>query len=648
MHENFQSATSGHATVSGWPAAGRRRRVRHLCTIRTAEEQRSGGMQPVGPYRFTEALGVCQVGTAWWAVDGHDRLVTVAVLDGAAATDQPWREAFANAANAMALTPGGQRYVNADFAAAKPWVAYPSEEGMGASRLFQTLGMDLQPAESEADVLVPETGSVAGPPEPVSGVPTSGTPSPISGAPLPWAMHAAVPHQVSSPPQQVSPAPQQVSPGPLSVYQPVSGPPQDPFAGTARRITPSAPPQRRTGLWIGIVALILVVLTGAGGAFAWVRSSGTDSAPPPYSLDERAVAIASPALVYVEVQFTGYLRDKETETPLRATPVTFNRRCSGFVVGSAGHVLTNGLCVQPASDTARQNALYALGRTLIGEKKLASAQLDNYVATHLKGTVLTGLDAGKEPEVRVFGQFNVARGNITDGPAIPGEIVKTWAPEMGDVALVKLAQDHLPVAELNPSADVRQGTSLLMIGYGTSDRDPLTATFTVASKPVTVTGAGSQGPVPVYRVNDDVGIYSRGGLAVDTSGRVVGMLDNDQALPDKANRVIVPASTLTTLLNEAGVTAELGDTDKLYRRGLDAYFAGRYSDAKTQLQTVATHAPKNLVAQTYRQNAVDRQKIERKGSSFPSWAVVLFAALGGALIVTLVVLVFMARGRDRH
>lgn len=241
-------------------------------------------MQPVGPYRFTEALGVCQVGTAWWAIDGQDRLVTVAVLDGAAATDQPWREAFANAANAMALTSGGQRYVNADFAAAKPWVAYPSEEGMGAQRLFQTLGMDLHPAEAEAEVLIPETGAVAGPPQPVSGVPISGTPSPTSGAPLPWAMHAAVPHQVSVPPHQVSAPPQQVSPAPQGEHpQPVSVPPHDPFAAPARRITPSEPKPRRTGLWLGVAALVLVVLAGGGAAFVWLGKDDPDRPKTPGS-----------------------------------------------------------------------------------------------------------------------------------------------------------------------------------------------------------------------------------------------------------------------------------------------------------------------------------------------------------------------------
>ncbi|SBT55128.1 hypothetical protein [Micromonospora narathiwatensis] len=250
-------------------------------------------MQPVGPYRFTEALGVCQVGTAWWAVDGQDRLVTVAVLAGAAATDQPWREAFANAANAMALTPGGQRYANADFAAAEPWVAYPSEEGMGAQRLFQTLGMELHPAESEAEVLITETGAAADLPQPSPEAPTSGAPSPTSGSPLPWAMHAAVPQQVSPAPLPVSAAPQQVSPAPMSGHpQPVSVPPPDPFSTPVRRITPSAPPRRRTGLWIGIAAVVLVVLAGAGG-LAVLTSSGDDKEKP----ENTASASSAPPLL---------------------------------------------------------------------------------------------------------------------------------------------------------------------------------------------------------------------------------------------------------------------------------------------------------------------------------------------------------------
>ena len=219
---------------------------------------------------------------------------------------------------------------------------------------------------------------------------------------------------------------------------------------------------------------------------------------------------------------------------------------------------------------------------------------------------------------------------------------------MGNVALVKLAQDNLPVAELDTSAEVPQGTALLSIGYGTSDKDPLTAAYTAESKRVTVTGSGSLGTLSVFRVNDDVGIHSRGGLAVDTNGRVVGILDNDEELADKANRLVVPASTLDAMLTEAGVTDELGTVDKRYRRGLDDYFAGRYSAATTELEAVATDSPTNLLARTYRQNAIDRQKIEADTGAAPSWAVLLVAALGGASLVALVVLVLAARGRIRR
>ncbi|MDG4802584.1 trypsin-like peptidase domain-containing protein [Micromonospora sp. WMMD980] len=605
-------------------------------------------MQPVGPYRFTEAIGVCQVGKVWWAIDGQDRLVTVAVLAGAAATDPPWREAFANAANAMALTPGGQRYVNADFAAATPWAAYPAEEGMGGQRLFQNLGMDLHPAEAEAEILIPEAGPVADLPESVSAMPVSGA-TPTSGAPLPWAMHAPVgPQPVSAPPQPVSPAPTPTSAVPHQVSSPpVSGPPVDPFTAPQRRIVPSTPRPRRTGGLRALVALAVLLLVAAGGVVALAGTSDNDPPPPPYTLEERATAIASPAVVYVEVVFTGYLRDKVTKAPLRAGPVTFNRRCSGFVVSPAGHVLTNNLCVRPATDTARQNALYALGQTLIAEKKLESAALDSYVAAKLRTTVLTGVDSQPEPQVRLFGQLNVSRGNRTEAPAIPGEIVRTWDAAAGNVALVKLADDHLPVAELNTTAEIQPGASLLSIGYATSEKDPRTATYTVASKQVTVTAWGSQGPVSVFRLNDDVGSHSRGGPVVDTSGRVVGMLDNDESSATKANRVVVPATTLGLLLAEAGVTAELGSVDRRYRSGLDAYFAGQYPAAIRQLRATVTDSPTNHVAQTYRGNADDRQAIADRAQTFPNWAVFVLVGLGVALLVTLVALAVAARSRAR-
>ncbi|MCW3815478.1 trypsin-like peptidase domain-containing protein [Micromonospora sp. DR5-3] len=626
-------------------------------------------MQPVGPYRFTEALGVCQVGTAWWAVDGQDRLVTVAVLEGAAAADQPWRQAFANAANAMAQAPGGQRYVNADFAAARPWAAYASEEGMGAQRLFQTLGMELQPAESEAEVLIPATGTVAQPPQPVSGAPVSGTPTPTSGAPLPWAMHAT-----AVPQQPVEAAPISPARPVLPTEAPPADPFADPFADPARRIQPSPAPTRSRGLRAALVAGLVVLLAAAGtGALLWANS-GEESSPnrpdpgtgfattpatasasapglkpwaqaAPYSPEERALAIAAPSLVFVEASFTGFLRNTKTGAPISPTPVTFKRRCSGFVVNSDGTVLTNGQCVRPTDESARERALYTLGRILVDQKRLAPTGLDGYVRSKLAVTRFTGTDPAAPFTSQVSAQFNVARGDLATSPAIPGEVVRVLEPDAGNLAVVKLPQAKLPAVELATAAPPGPGTVLLVLGYQTTDTAFRGARFTLDSKVVQVTGTGNQGSVAVQRVNDGLGIYSHGGIAVDTAGRVVGVLDSDRAADGGANRALVPVSTVTGLLTEAGVDNTLSATDKLYRSGLDAWFSGRTATAVSHLDAVADAQPTNLLAQAYRQSAADRDRLEADEPSPSALPAVIFAALGGALVVGLLALLLRRRQR---
>ncbi|SBT52702.1 S1 family peptidase [Micromonospora auratinigra] len=630
-------------------------------------------MQPVGPYRFTEALGVCQVGTAWWAIDGQDRLVTVAVLEGAAASDLPWRQAFANAANAMALTPGGQRYVNADLDAAKPWAAYPAEEGMGAQRLFQTLGMDLHPAEAEAEILVPETGTVAEPPEPVSGVPTSGT-TPTSAVPLPWAMHA----QAAPPQGQVSsaasgttaPAPQPVA-TPTTYGPATTGtPPPDPFSSPVRRIRPSEPSAPRTGLWAALSALLLVAVL-AGGAGFWAISAGKPDRPrpaptgagpagpdgtalapglmpwaqaAPRSQEERALATVGPSMVFMEAVITGYVRSKQGNALLHPEPVTLSRRCSGVVVNHDGQVLTSTHCVRPTPETLVATALIAVANELVGKGRLKASEVSAFTRARAATAVVTGPQPGTEPEAKLYGQLNTAKGYLTDSPAIPGTVVRSLGVAEGDVTLVKLDQSGLPAAELNPSATITPGTSLLALGYGTTDTNYRTAAYTVLSKPVSVTEVDNQ--LSVYRISQDVGSYSRGGVAVDLQGRVVGMLDSDPAQPGKGNSLVMPVSTMTGLLDAAGSANALGESDKLYRSGLAAYFAGDHSTAVSRLNQVVQGSPANVLARAYLDAAVFSGGKAESSSSLPGWALALVIAAGVVLVAALaLIVVLLVRSR---
>ncbi|SCL29019.1 Trypsin-like peptidase domain-containing protein [Micromonospora nigra] len=586
-------------------------------------------MQPDGPYRFTHLLGGSPVGKAWAAVDSQGRFVTVAVLDAVVAATPGWREAFAAAVNNQAqVTP----HAYADFSAAAPWVAYPAEAGPAVERLFRALGVDYQPVPAGVPVSAPPVSapprSVSAPPQPVPAVP--GPPAPVSA-------EGAFP---------------------------------DPFAAPARRIQPTTRPPRRTGLWAGVVAAALAVVLG-GGAAVWALS-GDEEAPPradptffpttstvdpglkpwaeaaPFSPEERALAVATPAVVFVEAVFTGYVRDAATGKPIRRAPITFTRRCSAFVVNADGHALTSSSCVEPTEENARQIAIDAVARMLVRENQLTTVQVPEYIRTTLPKVRFTGPDPGTEPASEVYAQLNAAKGNLTTEPAIPATVVRTLPAETGNTALVKLARGNLPAVELNPGAELAEGAPVLVLGFATSDVDFRTATYQPRSKLVTITGTGRRGPVSIYRINEDIGAASHGGIALDANGRVAGMLDQDQARPDRANRVVLPAATVAGLLAEAGVANALSDTDKRYRSGLDAYFAGENATAITELDAAAQGAPTNLLAQAYRQNAVERQQNERQEAEGSTWPTVLLAGVGGALVVGLVLAALLIARRRRH
>ncbi|MEU8260772.1 trypsin-like peptidase domain-containing protein [Micromonospora sp. NPDC048999] len=654
-------------------------------------------MQSVGPYRFTEVLGVCQVGTAWWAIDGQDRLATVAVLDPAVAQDPAWRQAFAGMADTLASPGGsGQPYLAADFAAPAPWVAYAADGGPGADHLFFALGQEIRSEQADEDGPTATSQPPAeqqpqlapwalqgdprqaqqftspqqpaapphepAPPQPVLPQPVSAPPQPVSAPPQ---QVSAPPQPVSAPPQPVSVPPQQVSAPPQEAYppavQPVSPPPGDPFTSPVRRIQPSPPrPRRQTGLWAALAVLLLVAAV-TGGVGIWAvsgddadgRTTQSTASPSPAAInpglkpwaqaalrspEERALATVGPSMVFVEVIVTGYVRNRQDNSLLRKTPITVNRRCSGVVVNPDGHVLTNTQCVRPTQDILLRNALGALANALVAERSLNNKDVPEFTNTRMKTAIFTGAEPDAEPEATLYGQLNVAKGAVTDSPAIPGNVVQTLALEAGNLALVKLEQGNLPAAELNPAADVAVDTPLLILGYSTTDTSYRSASYTVVSKSVTVTTMDTQSPVKPYRINDDLGLYSWGGIVIDPNGRVVGMLDNDNLRPDKANRLAVPASTMAGLLSTAEVPNTLGEADKVYRSGLDAYFAGQNSTAAERFGKAAEKSPSNLLAQVYRQAAIDSGGGGNSSAS-PGYALPLFGTAAGALAVGLVVLV---------
>jgi hypothetical protein len=290
-------------------------------------------MQTVGPFRVVEVIGTCDVGEVWSAVDAAGERVTVAVLTGAAAADQPWRDAFA--ATAYALSGAGDDglpIVTADYTAVEPWVACADEPGPGAAQIFMALGMPVSPATpasaaspaaldqpteqlppqphppaetAPAETVVPaqaaapaaETrASAETAPAAQAGTPGGQPSTSVSGPAAPEAPEEAATQPVAAkptpnldpptqmlPPVEAAPAEPPRSPTSLELarrdaawlreQEPVSGVPLSPYA---TGMLAARPPGRRMGLWLAVVAVVALALGVAGGALGSSIGGGGD------------------------------------------------------------------------------------------------------------------------------------------------------------------------------------------------------------------------------------------------------------------------------------------------------------------------------------------------------------------------------------
>ncbi|MFF0155458.1 hypothetical protein [Micromonospora sp. NPDC005203] len=228
-------------------------------------------MQPDSPYRFTRALGGSLVGKAWAAVDERGRPRTVILLEGPAAADPRWRDAFAHAVRMLMQAPGNHHYAEADLSATNPWVAYEGEQPDVPGQLFRLLQLDYRSEDPAAPV--------SGPAAPVSGIPVSAGPTgdlagdDVTGAPAEptqqIALYSQAPWTAQSS-QPISAAPSSAAPAPFDQQ----------FAAPGRRIAPVQVVRRGVNwIWVVVGGLALTLVAGVAGYALGGR--GDSDEPPP-------------------------------------------------------------------------------------------------------------------------------------------------------------------------------------------------------------------------------------------------------------------------------------------------------------------------------------------------------------------------------
>ncbi|WP_433285734.1 SGNH hydrolase domain-containing protein [Micromonospora sp. CA-244673] len=360
------------------------------------------------------------------------------------------------------------------------------------------------------------------------------------------------------------------------------------------------------------------------------------AAVPTYARNEPAVAVATPATVFLEARYVGYLRNTATGALVHPEPVVVVRRCSGAVVNPDGYVVTTTVCVQPSREVLLVNALYRLGRSLVQRSELPAERLDGYVAGLQGSSAFTGARRGSAPTLRLTGQFGVATSGDAAVPAVAGAVTKALPAVDGNVALVKLRRGDLPAVELAPAPDLRAGSSLDILGYALGEGTGDSGTWTVRNRTVEVigrTGTNRTG------VSGQIGPDSRGGPVVDAEGRLVALLDTDTAAEGEPIRDLIVTANLNRLLTQSGVDNRLSGTDRAFRSALAVYFAGHYSQAITRFDDVLTQDPGHAAARAYRQRAQERLRLDGDlTENAADWWSYLLSAAGGALVIGAVTL----------
>jgi len=379
--------------------------------------------------------------------------------------------------------------------------------------------------------------------------------------------------------------------------------------------------------------------------------------------EERAAAIARPAIVYIEQDWKAWVKVPASSDMYfqgyvnSGKPFTWGTRCSGFIVEPTGYIVTAGHCVDPGEEGARGTALQLAVQWLADNgwiyRRDASYWLNE---AHLLWGV-EGEEKGSPPDLQVFVQRGVAAGGVRTGQAFPARVVDYQPWSEGDVALMKIEASDLPVVLLATTESIDIGTPVLSIGYPGSTDSVTDQSYEPTFKDGQVSAEKTRegGLLPVYEISAALSSGMSGGPTVNMNGDVIGVNSFLITGETQAFNFITPSSLVSEVLGRNGITNALGPIDEAYRAGLDALYAGDYQKAIAEFDKVLALAPTHQQAQEYKVEATKLAAAspqptatgggEAAGGGFPVWAIALVAA--AVLVVAILLIALTRRGRAR-
>jgi serine protease Do len=322
------------------------------------------------------------------------------------------------------------------------------------------------------------------------------------------------------------------------------------------------------------VAVLAVLVAPAGIASA-------EGGRPQVNPQERAAALIRPAVMYLSGQTYGQVRLPDGQLLSQFgegsnIPFTATWFCTAFVVNPDGWAATSGHCVDPenAKDLILKRAvneyLIQFPDSPVGQNPTAIFQWLQ------KNATVEGDAPDRAPQVSLtllYGAGKEVAGKL------PANVVDFRPIGKGDVALLKVEKHNMPSSELAPDADVSIGTPILAVGFPESTKRITDPSLDPTNKGGTVSKKSSMGSIPEYEIDAAVTEGMSGGPTIELNGKVIGVNSFSPAGEPQAFNFVAPAGNLAALLAGKGVKPTLGPADVVYRKGLDHFYAGYYTDA---------------------------------------------------------------------
>ena len=415
----------------------------------------------------------------------------------------------------------------------------------------------------------------------------------------------------------------------------------------------------RRSLTVAVMAAATLLAGGASAAASespsptTSPSSASSSGPSAVTPLERVAAYTQPSIVYIETTWSGYVYDTFNKMYINnGKPISVTVSCTGYVVRPDGYIATAGHCVN-TPEFGQYFLMEQAAQTAINQGYYQSSDLtvddilgfNDYVIQNQSGR-------RAKPQIQTAVWWPQSAGGVATAKGLPARIVKWQRFNQGDSALIKIEEDGMNALPLSDQS-VQVGTDVITIGYPASIDTTVDADLTPSYKEGSVSSQKTVGGglTQVYEISAQTSKGMSGGPTVNDQGEVVGVISFAPPSESQSFNFIQPVSATKELLGDAGQPNELSEDTKLYRAGLDAYFAGDKATAVKNLSTVVDNQPTNALAKQYLDKAQELPNPPKESSSSndggSNMGLIIGIIVGVLVLAAIAVLLLLMLSRNK-